>query len=384
MMTYEIDGTVARGFEAAKDAFAANFARAGDYQEVGASFAAFHRGRCVVDLWGGFTDRARTKPWSRDTLINIWSSTKAVTAAAVALLVDRGLLRYDDAVDTIWPEFAQAGKERTTVSHVLSHQAGLPGFAEKTSLTDLCDWDACVAKLARQRPVWEPGTATSYHAMTFGWLAGEIVRRTAKKSLGQFVSERISKPLGADIFIGLPENLDHRVAEMIGPKRPAEPPPLPESAMMALTNPEMDPEYPNQRAWRKAEIPAANGQAGAMGLARFYAALAGKEGCEGKALLSPETLARMVRPATANGRADMFLGFVDSWGMGVALNTPGIYGTNPRAFGHSGWGGSFGCADPDAQIAISYVCNQMGPDLVGDPRTAGLCAAVLACAAERR
>jgi CubicO group peptidase (beta-lactamase class C family) len=381
MMTYEIEGTVAHGFEAARAAFAANFARAGDYQEVGASFAAFHRGRCVVDLWGGFTDRARTKPWSRDTLINIWSSTKAITAAVVALLVDRGLLGYDDAVGSVWPEFAQGDKERTTVAHVLSHQAGLPGFAEPTAITDLYDWNSCVAKLARQRPAWKPGTATSYHAMTYGWLAGEIVRRATKKSLGQLVSEHIAKPLGADIFVGLPEALEPRVAEMIGPKRQAELPPLPEAAMMALTNPVQDPESPNARAWRKAEIPAANGQASAMGLARFYAALASKDGCEGKTLLSSRTLASMVSPATDNGRTDMLLGFVDSWGMGVALNRPGIYGTNPRAFGHSGWGGSFGCADPDAGVAIGYVCNQMGPDLVGDPRTAGLCAAVLGCAA---
>ncbi|HKD20502.1 MAG TPA: serine hydrolase domain-containing protein [Rhizomicrobium sp.] len=381
-MTYEIEGTVARGFEAAKDAFAANFARAGDYQEVGASFAAFHRGRCVVDLWGGFTDRARTKSWARGTLINVWSSTKAVTAAVVALLTEQGLLRYEDPVSAVWPEYAQAGKERTTIAQVLSHQAGLPGFVEPTSIADLSDWDACVAKLARQRPAWEPGTATSYHALTYGWLAGEITRRAAKKSVGKLVDEQISKPLGADIFVGLPESLESRVAEMIGPRRRTQPPPLPAAAMMALTNPELDPECPNARAWRKAEIPAANGQASAMGLARFYAALAGKDGCEGQTLLSQETLARMVSPATANGRADMFLGFVDSWGMGVALNGPGIYGTNPHAFGHSGWGGSFGCADPDAGVAIGYVCNQMGGELVGDPRTAGLCAAVLACAAE--
>lgn len=379
MMTYEIEGTVARGFERAKDAFAANFAREGDYREVGASFAAFHRGNCVVDLWGGFKDRARTKRWSHDTLANIWSSTKAPTAVAIALLVDRGLVRYQDKVSSLWPEYAQAGKEHTTIAHLLSHQAGLPGFVELTTLADECDWDSCVAKLARQRPAWEPGTATSYHAITYGWLAGEIVRRVTKKSLGRFIADEIAKPLDADIFVGLPENLDHRVAEMIAPNHPAEIPPLSEIAMMALTNPQVDPDVPNTRAWRAAEIPAANGQATAMGLARFYAALDMKSGCEDIKLLSAATRDQMVRPAT-NGRTDMFLGFTDAWGMGVALNAPGIYGPNPRAFGHSGWGGSFGCADPDAGVAIGYVCNQMGPELVGDPRTAGLCAAVLACA----
>jgi CubicO group peptidase (beta-lactamase class C family) len=378
-MSYEIEGTVAPGFEAAKDAFADNFARKGDYQEVGASLAAFHRGRCVVDLWGGFKDGARTKAWTRDSLANVWSSTKAITAVAVARLVDRGLLRYEDKVASVWPEFAQAGKADVTVAHVLSHQAGLPGFIEPTTALDQCDFDACVAKLARQKPVWEPGTATSYHAMTYGWLAGEIVRRVAGKTIGRLVAEEIAKPLDADIFIGLPESQDARAAEMLPPRSPATPPPLPEAAIMALTNPEQDPTLPNMRVWRAAEIPAANGQANAMGLARFYAALDAEHGCEGIKLLSARTRERMLRPATS-GRTDMFLGFTDAWGMGVALNAPGIYGPNPRAFGHSGWGGSFGCADPDAGVAIGYVCNQMGPELVGDPRTAGLCAAVLACA----
>jgi CubicO group peptidase (beta-lactamase class C family) len=377
-----IEGTVAPGFEAAKDAFAANFARMGDYQEVGASFAAFHHGRCVVDLWGGFKDGARTKRWTRDTLANVWSSTKAITAVAVARLVDRGLLHYEDKVASMWPEFAQAGKANVTVAQILSHQAGLPGFIEPTTAMDQCDFESCAAKLARQKPVWEPGTATSYHAMTYGWLAGEIVRRVAGKTIGRLVAEEIAKPLDADIFIGLPESQDARAADMLPPKSPAVPPPLPDVAIMALTNPEQDPTLPNTRAWRAAEIPAANGHANATGLARFYAALATNHGCEGVRLLSPATHDRLVRPAT-EGRTDMFLGFTDSWGMGMALNTPGIYGPNPRAFGHSGWGGSFGCADPDAGVAIGYVCNQMGPELVGDPRTSGLCAAVLSCAAQR-
>ncbi len=380
-MTYKVEGMVAPGFERARDAFAENFSRDGDYREVGASFASFHRGRCVVDLWGGFADRSETKPWRRDTLVNVWSSTKGITATAVAILVDRGLIRYEDKVSSVWPEFAQNGKETTTIAHLLSHQAGLPGFIEPTTVADEYDWAGCVAKLARQTPAWTPGTASSYHAMTYGWLAGEIVRRVTKKSVGQFVREEIARPLEADIFIGLPEAEEYRVAEMLAPRRQAEFPPLSDVAMMALTNPGADPLSPNERPWRAAEIPAANGQASAMGLARVYAALATQGGLDGRPLIAPATLSRATSPATRGGRKDMFLGFTDSWGMGFALNVPGIYGPNPRAFGHSGWGGSFGCADPDAQIAIGYVCNQMGPDLVGDPRTAGLCAAVFSCAA---
>lgn len=376
---YEIEGTVASGFEAAREAFAVNFAREGDYQEVGASFAAFHRGHCVVDLWGGFADRARTRPWTRDTLINVWSTTKGISAAAAAVLVDRGAFRYEDPVAAHWPEFAQNGKGDITIAQILSHQAGLPGFVEPTSVLDQCDWESCCAKLARQAPAWKPGTTTSYHAMTYGWLIGEIVRRTSGRSIGRFVHDEIAEPLDADLHVGLPESLDARAAEMIGPKRMIDMASLalPDAARMALANPVQDPESPNMRAWRAAEIPAANGQASAMGLARLYAALAGGGTLDGALLLSAKAVARMTTPATANGRQDMFLRFIDGWGMGVAIDTPGIYGTNPRTFGHSGWGGSFGCADPDAGIAIGYVCNQMGPDLVGDPRTAGLCKAVL-------
>jgi CubicO group peptidase (beta-lactamase class C family) len=378
-MTTRIEGTVAPGFERAREAFAANFAREGDYQEIGAAFAAFRRGVCVVDLWGGFRNKARTKPWTRDTLINVWSATKGVTATAVALCVERGLVRYGDRVASVWPEFASAGKAEVTLAQVLSHQAGLPGFAEPTSIDDMFDWDTCCAKLARQAPAWPPGTATSYHAMTYGWLAGEVVRRVTGKSVGRFVQEEIAKPLDADVFIGLPESLEPRVAEIAGPKRVPDMAglPIPDAAKMALVNPEQDPEAPNRRAWRKAEIPAASGQASAMGLARLYAALANAGTLDGTRLLKRETITAMTTPATQGGRQDMFLGFADSWGMGMAINRPGIYGPNARAFGHSGWGGSFGCADPDSGISVGYVCNQMGPELVGDPRTAGLCLSVM-------
>jgi CubicO group peptidase (beta-lactamase class C family) len=380
--TPRIEGTVAPGFDAAHEAFAQNFVREGDYQEIGASFAAFHKGRCVVDLWGGFADTRRTRPWTRDTLANVWSSTKGITAVAMALCVERGLVRYEDRVAQHWPEFAANGKADVTVAQAMSHQAGLAGFAEPTRVEDEYDWGGACARLARQKPAWVPGTATSYHAMTYGWLAGELVRRATGKGVGRFVAEEIARPLGARLFIGLPQNEEPNVAEMAAPKRAIDMAalPLPDAARMAVTNPELDPLVANLRAWRAAEIPAANGQASALSLARMYAALANGGTLDGTRLLKPETIAKMTTPATRDGRKDMFLSFVDSWGMGMALNTPGIYGPNPRSFGHSGWGGSFGCADPDAGVAIGYVCNQMGPDLVGDPRTGGLCAAVLECA----
>lgn len=382
--TADLEGQTAPGFEAVREAFAENFAREGAYQEVGAALAVFHRGRLVADLWGGFGDGARTRPWTRDTLINVWSATKGLTATAVAQLVDRGRVAYSTKVADLWPAFGQNGKAEITIGQVMSHQAGLPGFAEPTTIDDQFDWARCVARLERQAPAWPPGTASSYHAMTYGWLAGEIVRRVDGRRIGRYVAEEICDPLALDAFIGLPLSEDHRAAEQVAPK--VEPDAiavtqLPPAALMALVNPQQDPLAPNRRAWRAAEIPAANGHASAMGLARLYAALGASGTLDGVRILSPRGVAAMSASAAEPTRQDMFLGFVDCWGYGVARNTPRIYGPNPRAFGHSGWGGAFGCADPDAQIAIGYVCNQMGPELVGDPRTAGLCAAALESAA---
>jgi CubicO group peptidase (beta-lactamase class C family) len=371
-----VEGTVSNGFENAREQFTANFERDGDYREVGASFVAFHRGNKVVDLWGGSADAARTRPWRRGTLGNVWSATKGIVAIAVAMCVERGLFRYEDAVAKVWPEFAANGKEKITIAQLLSHQAGLNGFAEPTTLKDFENWDACCAKLARQAPAWPPGEASSYHAMTYGWLAGELVRRASGKSIGRFVRDEIARPLDAEFYIGLPEAQEANVAEMLAPRRVVDMDsiPLPATAKLAVTNPTMVPQAMLTRSWRAAEIPGGNGQASAHGLARIYAAVIGNE------ILKRETVAKMTTAQTS-GRTDMFLGFTDNWAMGISLNTPGIYGPNKRAFGFSGWGGSFGCADPDAEVSIGYVCSQMGPDLVGDPRTMGLCKAVLDSAA---
>jgi CubicO group peptidase (beta-lactamase class C family) len=384
--TPAIHGHVEPGFESVREAFAANFTLDGPCREVGAAMTAYAGDRLVADLWGGSTDRSGATSWRRDTLINVWSSTKAVTATAVARLVDEGQVDYDAPVASYWPEFAAAGKDAITVGQLMSHQAGLPGFVEPTSVEDQCDFAGCAGKLARQAPAWTPGEASSYHAMTYGWLAGEVVRRVSGVSAGTYVAQSICGPIGADIAIGLPEAQEGRVATIYAPT--VEPDAaamaaMPPAALMALTNPGQNPEAPNARAWRAAEIPAANGQASAAGLARLFAALLGGGAVDGVRIMTSDGVKRMIAPAAPAGRTDMLLGFTDSWGMGMAINTPGIYGPNPRAFGHSGWGGSFGCADPDAGVAIGYVCNQMGPDLVGDPRTDGLCKAVIESATRR-
>jgi CubicO group peptidase (beta-lactamase class C family) len=262
-----IGGFVAPAFEPVRDAFAANFARPEAYREFGASLAVYRHRECVVDLWGGRADRAGERPWTRDTLVNLWSTTKGIAAIAVALLVERGALRYADRVADFWPEFAAAGKDQVTVAHILSHQAGLPGFAEPTSLDHLYDQQACAARLAAQAPLWEPGTANGYHAATWGVLVAEIVRRIDGRSIGHFLADELAQPAGADFHLGLPAALEDRRAELIPPD-----PPVDLSAiemnpaiLLALGSPAVDPHRPNDPAWRRAELPALNGHGSPRG-----------------------------------------------------------------------------------------------------------------------
>jgi len=374
-----IEGDVEPGFERVRDAFAANFERADAYREVGAALAVYRAGRPVVDLSAGHRDRARTRPWTRDTLINVYSTTKGVVAAAMAIAVERGLCDYGDRVARHWPEFGATGKEEATIAQVLSHQVGLPGFREPTTIDDLFDWQRSCAVLARQAPSWKPGSETSYHALTYGFLAGEVLRRASSRTIGRFVAEEIAAPLRADVYIGLPAAEETRVAEMIGPREPVDMSKVtvPELALPALVNPQLDPEVPNRRAWRAAEIPAANGQATADGIARLYAALANRGTLDGARILSPAAVARMTERQSA--RRDLLLGAENNWSLGVTMNFMSLLGPDPQTFGHGGWGGSFGCANIEANVAIGYVCNQMGGDLVGDPRAAGLCATIFDC-----
>lgn len=373
-----IEGSVAPGFEQVRDAFAANFERDDHYREVGASLAAYRGGEKVVDLWGGWADAARTRPWTRDTLANIWSTTKGVTAILVAALVDRGLIDYDAPVIRYWPEYGAQGKHRTTVSQLMSHQAGLPGFVEPTPLNEFYDWEIVTDRLARQAPMWEPGTRNSYHAMTYGFLAGELVRRASGKRVGRFLAEDVAGPLGADVFIGLPEREEGRVAPLIPSPIPRVfDPDAPPEAVAAVTNPDMLPDLPNDRAWRAAEIPAGNGHASADGLARLYGAVANGGELDGVRLMRPQSVAAMNTLQT--DRVDILLGMPAMWRNGVCGNVLNMFGPHPQTFGHSGWGGSFGCANTETGVGIGYVVNQMGDRAVGDPRAAELCDAIYAC-----
>jgi len=375
-----IHGTVTPGFEPVRDLFADNFSRDDDYRELGAALAVVHHGRTVVDLWAGSMDATGDRPWGRDTLVNVFSASKGVAALAVALLVDRGAIEYDDPVALHWPEFAAHGKGGVTIAEALSHQAGLPGFMEPTSLEDLYDWDRMVERIAAQPPVWPPGTATSYHAITHGYIAGEIVRRVTGRTLGRFVAEHIAGPLGLDLVIGAGPDLDPRIADLQQPRRPKSVAGLNLSphGVMALSNPVLRPKVANTRPFRAAEIPAVNAHASALALGRLYGALAARGRLDGVQLLSADALAQFT--AVRSDRPDGMLGDGVRWAAGVILNDRRFFGPNRDAFGHSGWGGSFGCADPVAGLGIGYVCNQMGADLVGDPRAVALCHAIAACA----
>ena len=376
-----IQGDCAPRFAAVREAFAANFAAG---REVGASFAASVDGRLVVDLWGGHTDAARTRPWERDTILNVWSVTKAMTTLCAHVLVDRGLLDVDAPVAEYWPEFAEAGKATLPVRHVLAHQAGLAAIRAPLPSEAFYDWPCMTAALAAESPWWEPGSASGYHALTFGFLVGEVVRRITGRTLGAFLRAEVAQPLGADFHIGLPASEDPRVAEMIpptaaeaaaaGPQAEIDP----ESMLGKLMrNPLVTPPMANQPAWRRAEVPAANGHGNARSVVRVLSALACGGTLDGERVLGAETIARAIEPQW-EGR-DLVLNIPMRWALGFMRSSSVLsLGPNPRAFGHGGWGGSLGIADPDGRVAWAYVMNKMSPGTTGDSRTATMLAALYA------
>jgi CubicO group peptidase (beta-lactamase class C family) len=367
---YEVHGYCDPRFATVRDAFAANFASG---SEVGASFAATVEGEFVVDLWAGHADAARTRPWERDTIVNVFSTTKAMAALCANMLADRGLLDFDAPVARYWPEFAQNGKDRLPVRFLMSHQAGLAAIRQPIPLEALYDWDRMTGLLASETPWWTPGTGSGYHAMTYGYLVGEVVRRIAGTSLGTFFRKEVARPLGADFHIGLPATEDGRVAELV--------PPTPEESRAAgvkaadkesltakvLSNPPLRPEFANRLEWRRAENPAAGGHGNARSVARVLSALACGGTFDGVRLLGERTLARAIEEQVRG--KDRVLGFDMRWGLGFMLTSDALpFGPNPRTFGHGGWGGSLGFADLDARVSWSYVMNKMSPGTAGDTR----------------
>jgi CubicO group peptidase (beta-lactamase class C family) len=368
-----VNGAASAPFAAVAGAFADNFRQRGD---VGAALAIVQDGEMVVDLWAGSLDAAGTRPWTRDAVVNIWSTSKAVTALCFAMLVDRGQAAYDEPVARWWPQFAVGGKGAITIAQLLSHQAGLCSFADPAVIEDYYDQPTAEARLAAQTPFWPPGSRSGYHAISIGTLANGLFRRIEGRSLGQFISQELSGPLGLDLTLGLPESEAGRRAEMIAPPELATATMATDmnpSQVAAYTNPPVEPLLPNTAAWRACEIPSANGFANARSLARLFGALAAHGEVNGRPLLSREVLAQATRERISG--VDEVLGVPARWGAGFLLNTDGLYGPEDKAFGHSGWGGSFVVVDPVRRAAIAYTMNRMGTDLVGDPRDVALIAA---------
>ncbi len=366
---FPLSGHCDARFAGVRDAFLANFTERG---EIGAAVTIFINGKTAVDLIGGWRDQARTQQWQPDTLVNVWSSTKGVVATCFAMLVDAGRISYDDPVSRYWPEFAAEGKASITIGQLLSHQAGLCGFTTPAHFADLLDGGAAAARLAAQAPLWQPGTASGYHAISVGILATELFGRVTGTSLRSFVAGELRQRHGFDISIGLSADDERRRAEMIAPPDmdSAQIGSLTAPQIAALANPPLDPLAPNTPEWRAADLPSANGHANAHALAALYAAL-----LDGR-LVSPDSLARATR--TQIEGADLVLGLPTRWGAGFLMNTDGLYGPNRAAFGHSGWGGSFAMADPGAKLAMSYTMNRMGAQLRDEPRAKALINALYA------
>ncbi|MGC3003202.1 serine hydrolase domain-containing protein [Streptomyces sp. G35A] len=365
-------------FEAVRSAFEENFRERG---ELGAAVAVVVDGTTVVDLWGGWADAARTRPWERDTLVNVWSTSKGPVALCAHLLADRGLVDLDAPVAAYWPEFAAAGKEKVLVRHLLSHRAGLSGLREPHSLAQLCDWELTTRRLAATEPWWEPGTRSGYHALTYGHLVGEVVRRVSGLLPGAFLRREVTGPLGIDFGIGLPAEDAGRVAELVQPpvrrsdEQAAVLAQLAPAAVAALTNPAVGAAGANSPEWRAAEIPAANGHGTARAVAALYGILAGGGAHGGPPFLSASAVER-VREGQGSCR-DLVIGagfaHETEAGLGLWLSGPnGSYGPNPRAFGHDGFGGSCGLSDPEAGVSLGYTMNRMGPHIADDPRKMAL------------
>ena len=384
MVDVKVCGKVAPGFEKVREVFEENWKEI----EVGASYSVVYRGETVVDIWGGWQDRDLKRPWEENTLVNVYSTTKGMGSLVMAMLVDQGQLDYHAKVVDYWPEFGAAGKDRVTVAQLLSHQAGLCGVGQTLTVEDLYDWDRMVTLLAAQKPHWEPGTAAGYHAVNWGYFPGEIVKRITGKTLGTYFHEYVAEPLNADFYIGLPDSEMGRVSDMIGPNHArvqpessdAPPPQMPPLYRLALLNPSIRPYADaSSYAWRKAEIAAANGQANARGIAKVYGALANGGEIDGIRIISPEAIQAAIKEEVGSDQIDLVLGTPTRRARGYILNSAGMYGPNPNAFGHGGAGGSSGFADPEAKIGIGYSMNQMQADPQATPRSYKLMKAAYSC-----
>jgi len=383
-MNIEVQGYCDEKFNTVKEAFRKNFE---DDLEVGASFAATIDGKFVVDIWGGYSDEAKTHPWEKDTIVNVYSTTKVMTAICAHILIDRGQLDPDAPVAKYWPEFAQAGKENIPVRYIMSHQSGVAGIDEPITAEALYNWNYMVKLLEKQKPLWEPGKNCGYHALTFGYLLGEVLRRITGKTLGTFFREEVAIPLNADFNIGLPQEHDKRVGELIPPPelKPGDtgyvdPETMSEIAKKAVGNPPLNAEtalLSRERGWRGAEIPAANGHGNAHSVARVGAAMACGGELDGVRLMGLPTIEKAIEEQIYD--TDLVMNIPVRYGLGFGLISKDMpLGPNPRTFYWGGWGGSLIVVDLDARLSWSYVMNKMAGAGEVDMRSAGMAQALYA------
>jgi len=397
-----VEGTADPRFAAVREEFERNFAERG---EVGASVCVTVDGEVAVDLWGGVADPETQARWTEDTIAVIWSSTKGATALCAHLLAARGAIDLDAPVARYWPEFAKGGKDGITVRMLLNHQAGLPALREPIPDGGLCDWDAVVEALAAMEPLWEPGTRHGYHALTFGHLVGEVVRRVTGSSLGTFFRTEVAEPLGLDFWIGLPEAHERRVARNLTPEPPAPGEPVAQFYVAAMTDPTT---VPGMVVWNSggillpgavdtrqvhaAEIPSANGITNGRGLAGMYRPLALGGEFDGVRLLPEDAIPAMGAVAAAVARdatmlvptrwANGFLKGQDNHHLPPGSNDSVIL--SEEAFGHLGNGGSMGFADPGARLSFGYAMNRLGAGVGLDARGQALVDAVYRALEYRR
>lgn len=368
----EIHGFCDEQFTSVKEVFEQNFKEG---LEVGASFAATLNGKFVIDIWAGDADAAQTLPWEENTIVNVYSTTKVMTAICTLMLVDRGQLDLDAPVAKYWPEFAQNGKEKIPVRFLLSHTSGLSGWEKRITVEDLYNWDKVTNLLAAQKPWWEPGTKSGYHSSTFGNLLGELIHRITGKTIGIFFREEVANPLNADFHIGLSEKYDSRVGELISPSQTDISQigefNLNSIAAKTFINPLMNPKDTKTRAWRAAELPADNGHGNARSVARITAAIACGGELEGVHLLSIETIEKALEEQSYG--TDLVLMTPIRFGLGFGLqNRESPVGPNQRVLYWGGWGGSVSIMDLDAKLSIAYVMNKMVTTTTGDRRSARL------------
>jgi CubicO group peptidase (beta-lactamase class C family) len=389
-----IEGYVAPGFEAVREEFRTNFARRG---ELGAAVAAYVGGSKVVDLWGGYRNARRQDRWEEDTLVLVYSTSKGMAAIGVALAASRGLLDYDALVSSYWPEFAQHGKGEVTVRQLLSHQAGLSGLDAPLSARRLADLDWMASALAAQKPAWKPGTRQGYHALTIGWYESQLIRRVdpQRRSLGRFFADEVAAPLGLEFYFGLPESVSaDRVARIKGASIPSMlahvrtmPPGMMASFLRpgshtsrAFMNPRMrGPADLDRPEYRAVEIPAGGGIGQVRSIARAYSEMAGGGASLGLSAETFEQLTAPPRPPSGDPR-DLVLWVPAAYSLGFVRPTRDfLFGRGSRSFGHPGAGGSFGFADPDAEVGFAYAPNRLGHHLRDDPREKSLRDALYRC-----